>query len=75
MAKIFPQESTSSECINSERETYTLWMKSLVLHSNGCTVYDSNGDIVYRVDNYDRKGTREVNLMDLRGKEIGRAHV
>lgn len=70
MAKIFPQESTSSECINSERETYTLWMKSLVLHSNGCTVYDSNGDIVYRVDNYDRKGTREVNLMDLRGKVL-----
>ncbi|XP_057417635.1 protein LURP-one-related 4 [Lotus japonicus] len=70
MAKIFPQESTSSECINSERETFTLWMKSLVLHSNGCTVYDSNGDIVYRVDNYDRKGTREVNLMDLRGKVL-----
>lgn len=73
MAKVYPQqqEPTSSDsCLTSKRETYTLWMKSLVCHSNGCTVYDSNGDIVYRVDNYDRKGRREVNLMDLRGKVL-----
>ncbi|KAK7318266.1 hypothetical protein RJT34_02965 [Clitoria ternatea] len=70
MAKVYPQEPASSHSLTSERETYTLWMKSLVFHSNGCTVYDSNGDIVYRVDNYDRKGTREVNLMDLRGKVL-----
>ncbi|KAK7358634.1 hypothetical protein VNO77_00572 [Canavalia gladiata] len=71
MAKVYPQElTTSSQCLTSKRETYTLWMKSLVFHSNGCTVYDSNGDIVYRVDNYDRKGRREVNLMDLRGKVL-----
>ncbi|PNX85451.1 tubby C 2 protein [Trifolium pratense] len=74
--KVYPnQESTTSSqsqshnqyCLSSKRETYTLWMKSLVLHSNGCTVYDSNGHIVYRVDNYDRKGKREVNLMDQQG--------
>ncbi|OIW21942.1 hypothetical protein TanjilG_15349 [Lupinus angustifolius] len=70
MSKVYPQESTSSTCSSSKRETYTLWMKSLVFHSNGCTVYDSNGDIVYRVDNYDRKGKREVNLMDLRGRVL-----
>lgn len=74
MAKIFPQEATSSACKTSKRETYTLWMKSLVLHSNGCTVYDSNGEIVYRVDNYDRKGTREVNLMDLQGTVLYTIH-
>ncbi|KAJ1416103.1 Tubby-like, C-terminal [Sesbania bispinosa] len=49
---------------NEEQEAtcmtaYTLWMKSLVFHSNGCTVYDSNGEIVYRVDNYDKKGSRQ----------------
>ncbi|XP_029127377.1 protein LURP-one-related 4-like [Cajanus cajan] len=70
MAKVYPQEPSSPQCLTSERETYTLWLKSLVFHSNGCTVYDSNGDIVYRVDNYDRKGRREVNLMDLRGKVL-----
>jgi len=72
MAKVYPhQESTSSECLiisrSNKRERYTVWMKSLVLHSNGCTVYDSNGSVVYRVDNYDKKGGREVNLMDLQG--------
>ncbi|KEH15962.1 tubby C 2 protein [Medicago truncatula] len=71
MAKVHPhQESTSSDSLisrSNKRETYTVWMKSLVLHSNGCTVYDSNGNIVYRVDNYDKKGRREVNLMDLQG--------
>jgi len=71
MAKVHPhQESTSSECLlskSNKRERYTVWMKSLVLHSNGCTVYDSNGRVVYRVDNYDKKGGKEVNLMDLQG--------
>ncbi|XP_050899802.1 protein LURP-one-related 4-like [Lathyrus oleraceus] len=76
MAKIYPnQESTTSsqshddQCLN-KRERYTVWMKSLVLHSNGCTVYDSNGKIVYRVDNYDTKGGREVNLMNLKGNVV-----
>jgi len=75
MAKVYPQEqesTTSSEThhqclISNKRERYTVWMKSLVLHSNGCTVFDSNGRVVYRVDNYDKKGGREVNLMDLQG--------
>ncbi|GAU19470.1 hypothetical protein TSUD_77140 [Trifolium subterraneum] len=77
MAKVYPNQvsTTSSQshhqhCLSSKRETYTLWMKSLVLHSNGCTVYDSNGHIVYRVDNYDRKGRREVNLMDQQGNLV-----
>ncbi|XP_050899798.1 protein LURP-one-related 4 [Lathyrus oleraceus] len=77
MAKVHPQkqEPTTSpqahddKCLN-KRERYTLWMKSLVLHSNGCTVYDSNGSIVYRVDNYDTKGGREVNLMNLKGNVV-----
>ncbi|XP_028767414.1 protein LURP-one-related 4-like [Neltuma alba] len=60
--------------MSSKRETYTVWMKSLVFHSNGCTVYNSNGDIVYRVDNYDTKGTREVNLMDLQGTVLCTIH-
>lgn len=45
-------------------------MKSLVLHGKGCTVFDSNGGIVYRVDNYDRKFSNEVYLMDFRGKVL-----
>ncbi|KAI4326976.1 hypothetical protein L6164_019485 [Bauhinia variegata] len=70
MGKVYPQEDASPACTTSKRETYTLWMKSLVFHSNGCTVFDSNGEIVYRVDNYDRKGRRQVNVMNLRGKVL-----
>ncbi|CAK9184617.1 unnamed protein product [Ilex paraguariensis] len=54
-----------------ERETFTLWMKSLVFHGNGCTVYGSNGEIVYRIDNYyNSKCSDEVYLMDLRGQVL-----
>ncbi|KAM1034721.1 hypothetical protein TB2_037520 [Malus domestica] len=55
---------------SSKREPYTIWMKSLVCHTNGCTVYNSNGNIVYRVDNYDKKCSNEVHLMDLQGKVL-----
>ncbi|XP_008801112.2 protein LURP-one-related 11-like [Phoenix dactylifera] len=56
--------------ISSEREVFTIWMKSLVFHGNGCTVYDSRGNIVYRVDNYDCKCSGKVYLMDLSGKVL-----
>ncbi|KAI3847895.1 hypothetical protein MKX03_026134 [Papaver bracteatum] len=45
-------------------------MKSLVMQGNGCTVYDSNGQVVYRIDNYDNKHCNEVHLMDLKGKVL-----
>ncbi|KAK7406150.1 hypothetical protein VNO78_07770 [Psophocarpus tetragonolobus] len=74
MAKVYPQEPTSPPYSSFGPETYTLWMKSLVCHSNGCTVYDSNGAVVYRVDNYDTKGRRHVNLFDLRGRVLCTIH-
>ncbi|KAF2313273.1 hypothetical protein GH714_010101 [Hevea brasiliensis] len=45
-------------------------MKSLVCHTNGCTVFDSNGEIIYRVENYGTKCNNEVHLMDLRGRVL-----
>ncbi|KAI9174861.1 hypothetical protein LWI28_023814 [Acer negundo] len=56
--------------MTSRRATFTIWMRSLICHTNGCTVYDSNGDIVYRVDNYDQKCRDKVYLMDLRGQVL-----
>ncbi|XWS61797.1 hypothetical protein CRYUN_Cryun07bG0156200 [Craigia yunnanensis] len=72
MAKVHPQAPVSDPCCMSSagRETFTIWMKSLVCHTNGCTVFDSKGEIVYRVENYDSKGSSEVHLMDLRGKVL-----
>ncbi|KAF5460691.1 hypothetical protein F2P56_020541 [Juglans regia] len=51
-------------------ETFTIWMKSLLFHTYGCTVFNSKGEIVYRVDNYGTKCSREVHLMDLRGRVL-----
>ncbi|KAL0408256.1 UNVERIFIED_CONTAM: protein LURP-one-related 2 [Sesamum radiatum] len=44
--------SSCHEYSSSEREVFTVWMKSLVISSNGCTVFNSKGDNVFRVDNY-----------------------
>ncbi|KAG9459782.1 hypothetical protein H6P81_004290 [Aristolochia fimbriata] len=64
-----PSSSPSlSSCRNIlERKTYTVWMKSLILNGNGCVIFDSNGQIVYRVDNYNRRCNEKVYLMDPRG--------
>ncbi|KAI3920652.1 hypothetical protein MKW92_021013 [Papaver armeniacum] len=76
MSKVYPEEdmllssSLSSTCASSKREIFTIWMKSLVMQGNGCTVYDSNGQVVYRIDNYDNKNCNEVHLMDLKGKVL-----
>lgn len=52
-------------------KVFTVWMKSLVLNGHGCTVYDSGGGIIYRVDNYgSRCGGGGVCLMDLDGTVI-----
>ncbi|KAF2300899.1 hypothetical protein GH714_018082 [Hevea brasiliensis] len=45
-------------------------MKSLVLSGNGCTVFDSNGHVVYRVDNYNCKSGNQVHLMDSWGNVL-----
>ncbi|KAM1208885.1 hypothetical protein ACFX2I_014557 [Malus domestica] len=79
MAKVHPLLTSNSSdrddasCSNnrymtSNRETFTIWMKSLVMQGNGCTTFDENGEVVYRIDNYDNKHSNEVYLMDLRGK-------
>ncbi|KAK9726846.1 hypothetical protein RND81_05G241100 [Saponaria officinalis] len=52
---------------NNNQEIFTLWMKSLILGGKGCTVFDSNGQVVYRVDNYCSKCCNKVFLMDFHG--------
>ncbi|KAL9227920.1 hypothetical protein vseg_003555 [Gypsophila vaccaria] len=48
----------------------TVWRKSLLLNCKGFTVYDSNGNIVFRVDNYVAGNRGEVLLMDGHGKPL-----
>ncbi|PIN05075.1 hypothetical protein CDL12_22385 [Handroanthus impetiginosus] len=71
MAKIHPNRSLSGTIRpSSERETFTIWMKSLVFHGNGCTVFNSRGDVVFRVDNYQQRCCSKVFLMDSSGKVL-----
>ncbi|KAL0408259.1 UNVERIFIED_CONTAM: protein LURP-one-related 11 [Sesamum radiatum] len=74
MAKVHPRTSaTSSSChenSSSEREVFTVWMKSLVISSSGCTVFNSKGEIVFRVDNYQTRRSREILLMDYNGRVL-----
>ncbi|XP_047952051.1 protein LURP-one-related 11-like [Salvia hispanica] len=73
MTKIHPNRSVSSSSLSSperERETFTVWMKSLVFHGNGCTVFNSGGEVVFRVDNYQKKCSRKVYLMDSSGQTL-----
>ncbi|KAH7666761.1 LURP-one-related protein [Dioscorea alata] len=69
MDKIHPSSSSSNDA-NSMKEVYTIWMKSLILNGNGCTIYDSMGNLVYRVDNYDSKCRCEVYVMDQSGRVL-----
>jgi len=58
-------------CTGERRKVFTVWMKSLVLNGHGCTVYDSDGGIVYRVDNYgSARCGGGVCLMDLHGTVV-----
>ncbi|KAF1869568.1 hypothetical protein Lal_00017143 [Lupinus albus] len=72
MGKVHPRALQSSSTCNftSKQEIFTLWMKSLLLNGKGCTLFDSNGQIVYRVDNYNCKSFEEVHLMDQQGNTL-----
>uniref|UniRef100_A0ACD5WIR0 Uncharacterized protein n=1 Tax=Avena sativa TaxID=4498 RepID=A0ACD5WIR0_AVESA len=78
MAKVQPLPTAAtpspSSCSSSDeqpsRQTYTVWMKSLVFNGNGCTVYTADGGVAFRVDNYGCKGGREVFFMDRAGNTL-----
>lgn len=69
MAKVHPfhDSSATSSYFTSKQETFTIWMKSLILNGKGCTVFDSQGQILYRVDNYNCRTVDEPFLMDQNG--------
>ncbi|PHT96009.1 hypothetical protein T459_03891 [Capsicum annuum] len=74
MAKICPelmlQQSSSCCYVTSIKETFTVWMQSLLFHGNGCTVFNSKGEIVFRVDNYQESCRNEICLMDFKGQVL-----
>ncbi|GAB4857441.1 hypothetical protein Ancab_015350 [Ancistrocladus abbreviatus] len=68
------EEEDHNNKVNNEEEespctSMTVWRKSLLYCCTGFTVIGSNGDLVYRVDNY-RGSSRAVVLMDAKGKPV-----
>jgi len=48
----------------------TVWKKSLVYSCNGFTVFNSSGNLVFRVDSYPSDPKNEVVLMDAAGMAL-----
>jgi len=55
---------------NVSSTALTVWRKSLVFNCNGFTVFDSTGNLVFRVDNYPSDPQDEVVLMDAAGTAL-----
>ncbi|MFS7990091.1 putative tubby-like protein [Helianthus anomalus] len=61
MAKVYSESETIIPVVKT---VLTVWKKSLIFSCDGFTVYNSNGNLAFRVDNYFVKGNREIVLMD-----------
>lgn len=48
----------------------TVWKKSLLLSCKGFTVFDCQGNLVFRVDNYSARTKDEILLMDAAGTPL-----
>ncbi|KAF5783975.1 putative tubby-like protein [Helianthus annuus] len=68
MAKVYSESETIIPVVNTKNPiVLTVWKKSLIFSCDGFTVYNSNGNLAFRVDNYFVKGNREIVLMDALG--------
>ncbi|KAH0470447.1 hypothetical protein IEQ34_000170 [Dendrobium chrysotoxum] len=51
--------------------TLTVWRKSLLFNCNGFTVFDSKGNLIFRVDEYAKSGNKgQIVLMDAVGSPL-----
>ncbi|RZC82653.1 hypothetical protein C5167_045440 [Papaver somniferum] len=72
MTKVYPNATTEipKQISDKEVEVLTVWKKSLLFNCNGFTVFDTNGNLVFRVDNYRAGKKTEIFLMDASGKTL-----
>eukprot|EP01018_Ginkgo_biloba_P036917 Gb_03478 [translate_table: standard] len=80
MSQVHPQQSVSlvhsyvvvndQFCTGPDPAKLTVWKKSLLFSGNGFTVFDSTGNLVFRVDRYGSTVEGEVVLMDAVGKSL-----
>ncbi|KAL3650131.1 hypothetical protein CASFOL_006534 [Castilleja foliolosa] len=68
-----PSPSPSPPSSDDPMVVLTVWKKSLIgLNCDGFTVFDSHGNLVYRVDNYrsSSSSSDEIFLMDAHGESL-----
>ena len=53
-----------------EATSLTVWRRSLLFNGKGFTVFDSKGNLVFRVETYAGGSPREVVLMDADGRAL-----
>ncbi|MFS7987254.1 putative tubby-like protein [Helianthus anomalus] len=74
MTKVYPNavipQSATMTAPTRGPLVLTIWKKSLLFNCHGFTVYDSNGNLVYRVDNYAAGTKAEIILMDATGRSL-----
>ncbi|RZC78004.1 hypothetical protein C5167_002187 [Papaver somniferum] len=75
MPKVHPNSTTTKpteiprHISDRQVEVLTVWKKSLIFNCDGYTVFDTKGNLVFRVDNY-QSGKKEIVLMDGIGKSL-----
>ncbi|KAI3912291.1 hypothetical protein MKW92_025751 [Papaver armeniacum] len=80
MPKVYPNASDTNATTAKPTEIFrhisdrqvevlTVWKKSLIFNCDGYTVFDTKGNLVFRVDNY-QSGKKEIVLMDGIGKSL-----
>ncbi|KAM3206370.1 hypothetical protein ACQJBY_061828 [Aegilops geniculata] len=67
--KVHPNVAAASLAVPAAEEkgeavSLTVWRRSLLFNGKGFTVFDTNGNLVFRVETYSRGSPREVVLMD-----------
>lgn len=80
MTKVYPKAvvppplSSDRRCFSadsgSNAAVLTVWKKSLLFSCDGFTVFDTKGNLVFRVDNYAAANKAEVVLMDASGRSL-----
>ncbi|XP_057971153.1 protein LURP-one-related 8 [Malania oleifera] len=77
MTKVYPNAASAAlterpkpPASSGNTTVLTVWKKSLLLNCSGFTVFDSSGNLVFRVDNYVAAGDGEMVLMDAAGKPL-----
>ncbi|PWA82793.1 tubby C-terminal-like domain-containing protein [Artemisia annua] len=72
MTKVHPETIIPVQSSSTRKNpvVFTVWKKSLVFNCDGFTVYNSKGNLVYRVDNYVAGGNGEIVLMNASGHAL-----